>query len=138
MILSFPHKLSLCLFASLSLYFNTSQAADISPNNAQQLAATNNSIRLGPGDSKVGYESENYATDSRAIEARKGVKADLIRVINTPPLGLPNIRLQNIKSILGKSFFLIADFRLITPPPVPSAISLIKVSPTMSLKKRWV
>ena len=111
MILSFPHKLTLCLFASLSLYFNTSQAADISPNNAQQLAATNNSIRLGPGDSKVGYESENYATDSRAIEARKGVKADLIRVINTPPLGLPNIPVPADNPItehkidLGKKLF---------------------------------
>lgn len=48
-------------------------------------------IRIGPGDSKIGYETTNYATDSRAITARLGIEADLLRVVKMPPLGLPPI-----------------------------------------------
>ena len=48
-------------------------------------------MRVGPGDDKTGYETTGYVTNSVAITARKGVQADLIRVIENPPLGLPKI-----------------------------------------------
>lgn len=48
-------------------------------------------IRTGASDSKDGYDSKEYETNSRAITARKGEKSDLIRVIDTPPLGLPKV-----------------------------------------------
>ena len=48
-------------------------------------------IRIGPGDDKSGYETTNYRTNSVAITARQGVKADLIRHVENPPLGLPEI-----------------------------------------------
>ena len=68
-------------------------------------------VRIGPGDSKVGYETKNYKTDSRAIEARRGETANLIRLVNQPPLGLPPIPqpkdnpITEEKIALGKKLF---------------------------------
>lgn len=50
-----------------------------------------NGVRIGPGDDKTGYETTAYKTNSVAITARQGVEADLIRVVDNPPLGLPKI-----------------------------------------------
>lgn len=52
---------------------------------------TINGVRIGPGDDKTGYETTGYTTNSVAITARQGIKADLIRVVENPPLGLPKI-----------------------------------------------
>jgi cytochrome c peroxidase len=52
---------------------------------------TRNGIRIGAGDDKSGYETTGYTTNSRAITTRQGEKADLMRVVNNPPLGLPKI-----------------------------------------------
>ena len=68
-------------------------------------------IRLGASDSKEGYDTDQYETNSRSITARKGIKSDLIRVVKTPPLGLPKIPVPNDNPItiekieLGKKLF---------------------------------
>jgi len=96
MILSNVHlKTAFGLILSLSLYSGTGFTSDnsaVKPDNENQ-AETNihSNIRIGPGDSKTGYDTEHYITDSRAIESRQGVRANLIRVVDTPPLGLPKI-----------------------------------------------
>ena len=45
----------------------------------------------GPGDVKEGYESADYRTRSRSLLDRRGVKLDLIRFAQDPPLGLPPV-----------------------------------------------
>ena len=45
----------------------------------------------GPGDVKEGYESKDYQTRSRSLLKRRGVKKDLIRFAQNPPLGLPPV-----------------------------------------------
>ena len=47
---------------------------------------------FGSGDRKDGYDSDQYVTNSLSITARKGVKADLLKFINEPILGLPLVR----------------------------------------------
>ena len=44
-----------------------------------------------PGDDKSGYDSENYRTQSQAIELRGGRQTDLMRFVVQPPLGLPAV-----------------------------------------------
>lgn len=68
-------------------------------------------VRIGAGDSKIGYETKDYKTDSIAIAARQGVPADLLKVIKNPPLGLPPVPVPaenpvtNEKVQLGKKLF---------------------------------
>ena len=45
----------------------------------------------GPGDVKEGYESADYRTQSRSLLDRRGVRLDLIRLAQEPPLGLPPV-----------------------------------------------
>ena len=45
----------------------------------------------GPGDVKEGYESPDYRTRSRSLLKRRGLKQDLIRYAQRPPLGLPPV-----------------------------------------------
>jgi cytochrome c peroxidase len=45
----------------------------------------------GPGDFRHGYERADYQTKSASLQARRGVPADLMVVLDTPPLGLPAI-----------------------------------------------
>ncbi|MFT7234481.1 MAG: cytochrome c peroxidase [Methylophagaceae bacterium] len=54
-------------------------------------AHDNVGVRAGASESKEGYDQKNYETNSRAIASRMGEKSDLIRVIDTPPLGLPKV-----------------------------------------------
>jgi len=54
-------------------------------------SSTNSAVRVGPGDSKNDYDSADYSTNSLSITARKGTKTDLLKVLDTPPLGLPKI-----------------------------------------------
>ena len=44
-----------------------------------------------PGDDKHGYETGNYVTDSQAVGARVGREADLMGLVQHPPLGLPPV-----------------------------------------------
>ncbi len=49
------------------------------------------SFRQGPGDFREGYESADYQTNSTSLQARRGQEADLLAVLEKPPLGLPVI-----------------------------------------------
>lgn len=49
--------------------------------------------RQGPGDFREGYEQADYQTRSASLQARQGRQADLLAVLNNPPLGLPAIPL---------------------------------------------
>ncbi len=65
----------------------------------------------GPGDVKEGYESRDYETRSRSLLKRRGVKKDLIRFAQNPPLGLPPVPipaenpLTRTKIDLGRKLF---------------------------------
>jgi cytochrome c peroxidase len=45
----------------------------------------------GPGDDRHGYEAETYRTHSHSLVRRRGEPADLLRYVETPPLGLPPV-----------------------------------------------
>lgn len=68
-------------------------------------------VRMGPGDSKKGYDTVNYKTDSLALTERKGQQADLQKLIISPPLGLPKVPVPldnpvtESKIQLGKKLF---------------------------------
>ena len=76
-----------------------------------EYAPDDTGVRAGASDSKAGYHSDDYQTNSRAITARKGTKSDLIRVIDTPPLGLPKVPVPTDNPVttekieLGKKLF---------------------------------
>jgi len=56
-----------------------------------QHAVTDTGVRMGASDSKAGYHTDAYQTNSRAITSRKGKKSNLLSVLDTPPLGLPKV-----------------------------------------------
>lgn len=45
----------------------------------------------GPGDVRDGYERADYQTRSASLQDRRGHEADLLAVLETPPLGLPAV-----------------------------------------------
>ena len=65
----------------------------------------------GPGDVKEGYESAGYRTRSRSLLDRRGVRMDLVRLAQEPPLGLPPVPvpadnpLTRAKIDLGRKLF---------------------------------
>lgn len=69
------------------------------------------SIRLGAGDSKQGYESRDYITNSLSIKSRKGKETNLLRFVENPPLGLPEVPIPDDNPLteekvqLGKKLF---------------------------------
>ncbi len=75
------------------------------------VAVSESSSRLGPGDDKSGYESSDYLTRARAIAARSGEPVDLLSIAKNPPLGLPAISealensLTQAKVALGRKLF---------------------------------
>lgn len=48
-------------------------------------------VTRGPGDVKTGYESADYETRSVSMLQRTGKTADLLTVLQSPPLGLPPV-----------------------------------------------
>jgi len=66
---------------------------------------------LRPGDDKSGYESAQYQTHSVALAQRQGHPADLLKLAQNPPLGLPKIPtppdnpLSREKIALGRKLF---------------------------------
>ena len=102
--------LSLCFYSSYGLskdndvreqekprdFYNSEHFTIQAPEAEDSSSASGNAyiidgVRIGAGDDKAGYETTGYQTNSVAISARQGTKADLIRVIENPPLGLPKI-----------------------------------------------
>jgi len=71
----------------------------------------NQHIRIGAGDSKTGYESKSYITNSLSIENRKGKETNLLKFAEHPPLGLPAVPVPEENQItvekvkLGKKLF---------------------------------
>ncbi|MCB1622231.1 MAG: SCO family protein [Thiothrix sp.] len=81
-------------------------ASNQQPDNALQLAA--NSLLSRPGDSKAGYASEAYQTDSLALTQRQGEALDLLALAKNPPLGLPPATADTLsqeKIQLGRKLF---------------------------------
>jgi cytochrome c peroxidase len=72
---------------------------------------SHSSIRIGAGDSKEGYESEDYITNSLSIKSRQGKETNLLRFVESPPLGLPEVPIPDDNPIteekvkLGKKLF---------------------------------
>lgn len=62
-----------------------------------------------PGDDKRGYETEDYTTNSRALELRSGKPVDLLAFVKQPPLGLPAVpeadSIDRAKIELGRKLF---------------------------------
>lgn len=72
------------IFIGLDVLAETSGTLD----SGQQFDA---SQAFGPGDVKEGYESADYETQSRSLLSRRGIKQDLIQIVENPPLGLPPV-----------------------------------------------
>ena len=66
---------------------------------------------FGPGDVKTGYESAAYQTQSKDLLDRRGVKQDLLKIVQNPPLGLPELDIPSsnqptrLKIDLGRKLF---------------------------------
>lgn len=71
----------------------------------------NSQVELGPGDRKQGYDSVDYVTNSLSLSSRIGKPADLLDLMQNPPLGLPAIKQPSYnvateqKLNLGKQLF---------------------------------
>jgi cytochrome c peroxidase len=59
-------------------------------------------VTRGPGDVKTGYESTGYETRSISVLQRTGKAADLFRVVQSPPLGLPPVPVPRDNPITRK------------------------------------
>jgi cytochrome c peroxidase len=74
-------------------------------------SAANGSRLSGAGDYKGGYEHSNYQTRSLSLTGRQGAVADLLKLANGPPLGLPPLPvpadnpLTSKKIALGRKLF---------------------------------
>jgi len=75
---------------------------------AQENNASQNHIRLAPGDDKTNYELANYKTNSLSLAMRVGKKATLFEIATTPQLGLPALQrneFDRAKIELGRKLF---------------------------------
>jgi cytochrome c peroxidase len=69
------------------------------------------SVRIGARDSKDGYESKNYITNSLSVESRIGKETNLMEYVENPPLGLPEVPVPKDNPVteakikLGKKMF---------------------------------
>jgi cytochrome c peroxidase len=63
--------------------------------------------RVGLADSRVGYESQAYVTDSKGVIVYLGQRQPLHRLSENPPLGLPPLAspLQADEINLGRQLF---------------------------------
>ncbi len=61
--------------------------------NPQKAPITNNFY--APGDNKSNYQQIDYVTQSIALPDRIGHSVNLLKTVNTPPLGLPTISTPN-------------------------------------------
>lgn len=69
------------------------------------------SIRVAPGDQKIGYHSADYITDSLSLELRQGQAMDLVAHAQKKHLGLPLLsefqdrKPERLKVELGRKLF---------------------------------
>jgi cytochrome c peroxidase len=91
-----------CLFAALWVCL---VAAEVS--GAETAQALPSDHRVGLADSRVGYESQAYVTDSKGVIVSLGQRQSLHRLSETPPLGLPQLAspLQAGEINLGRQLF---------------------------------
>lgn len=81
------------------------------PSPAQPEKLGEKAALLRPGDDKSGYESAQYQTHSVALAQRTGKPADLLRLAQNPPPGLPKVPvpsdnpLSREKIALGRKLF---------------------------------
>ena len=80
-------------------------AAEVS--GAETAQALPSDHRVGLADSRVGYESQAYVTDSKGVIVSLGQRQSLHRLSETPPLGLPQLAspLQAGEINLGRQLF---------------------------------
>lgn len=77
----------------------------------QQSESYQHDVRIGPRDSKEGYDTGEYITNSLSLQSRKGQETQLIRFVENPPLGLPAVPapednpITEAKVKLGKKLF---------------------------------
>ena len=55
----------------------------------------------GPGDFRDGYEDVDYRTRSISLQSRRGQEADLLAMLQTPPLGLPVVPVPDSNPATG-------------------------------------
>lgn len=58
-------------------------------------------VQQGPGDYRGGYERDDYRTKSISLSERRGVEADLLAVLLSPPLGLPPVPVPGDNPVTG-------------------------------------
>ena len=56
----------------------------------------------GPGDFRDGYEDADFRTRSISLQARRGQEADLLAVLEAPPLGLPAVPVPDDNPLTGE------------------------------------
>ncbi len=82
----------------------------------ESIAAPQNSNKAllnfsGAGDNKTGYDQKSYVTRSKDLVNRVGVETDLLKLAQSPPLGLPKLPDEVLKQLsiekikLGKKLF---------------------------------
>ena len=55
----------------------------------------------GPGDFRDGYENPDFRTRSISLQARRGQEADLLAILEAPPLGLPVVPVPDDNPLTG-------------------------------------
>ncbi len=80
---------SAILFGVLGLLFASSYLYSSTDN--KNASSKENRHVFGPGDNKQGYESKGYKTNALDLQKRIGKKADLLKFVSNPPLGLPAV-----------------------------------------------
>jgi cytochrome c peroxidase len=68
-------------------------------------------VTIGPGDRRSGYDSTDFKSRSIGLEKRTGVPSDLLKVLESPPSGLPPVPIPKdnpvtkLKVALGRKLF---------------------------------
>ena len=91
-----------CLFSAAWLCFALADGSQ-----ADTLQSLPPDHRVGLADSRVGYESQAYVTDSKGVIVDLGQRQPLHHLSETPPLGLPQLAtpLQAGEINLGRQLF---------------------------------
>lgn len=91
-----------CLFSTAWLCFALADGS-----RAETLQPLPSDHRVGLADSRVGYESQAYVTDSKGVIVYLGQRQPLHRLSETPPLGLPQLSspLEAGEINLGRQLF---------------------------------